>query len=208
MNSKQRVCLSVAALAAFQGIASANLIVNPGFESGLAGWTGFGNAFAEVAAPPVVEPYSGNGVAKMFGNFSGGFNVSGIFQEFPAVAGQAWSMDSYSRFSSADPMIGTGPATSNWAVMKLAFFDAGNVEIGNAESVILSGTFAADVWHDNAPINAIAPANTVKVQAFLLYLQPAFDGGAAQFDDVVVTPAPGAAALLGLAGLVASRRKR
>jgi MYXO-CTERM domain-containing protein len=204
-----RMCFAVGALVASVGsTAMGNVLANPGFESGLAGWTGFGNAFAEAANPPAVVPYAGNGVAKMFGNFSGGFNVTGIFQEFATTPGTSWTMDAYSRHFSGDAMVGAGLPNDNWAVMKIAFFDGSNVEIGNAERVILDGTFATDVWHDNLSITGIAPAGTVKLQAFLLYLQPAFAGGAAQFDDVSLVPTPGAATALGLAGVVALRRRR
>ena len=62
-----------------------NLLTNPGFEDGLNGWNVFGNAYPEAANPPEIVPFEGNGVAKMFGNFSGGFDVTGIFQEFVAA---------------------------------------------------------------------------------------------------------------------------
>lgn len=185
-----------------------NLLTNPGFEDGLNGWNAFGNAYPETNNPPQFEAYEGEGLVSMFGNFSGGFNVTGIFQEFPAAAGQAWTMDAYSRHWSGDAMIGSGAPDSNWVVMKIAFFDAGNAEIGAAERTILDGTFATDVWHDNDPVTGIAPAGTVKVQSFILYLQPLFDGGAAHIDNVSLVPAPGALALLGLGGLASVRRRR
>lgn len=212
---KTTLCLaSVSTLAVLVSAAHANMLVNPGFESGAgygaAGWITFGNGFTEVAAPPAIVPQSGNGVAKMFGGFSGSFSVSGMFQEFPTTAGDIWSMSVASRHFSGDAMIGAGAPSSNWAVMKLAFFDASNVELGFAavEATVLNGSFATDVWHQNGPISGAAPAGAVKVQAFLLYLAPGNDGGAAQFDDAVVIPAPGSAALLGVAGIVASRRRR
>jgi uncharacterized protein (TIGR03382 family) len=204
-----RMCFAVGALVAgLSSTAMGNVLANPGFEAGLSGWSAFGNAFAETTNPPAIQPLSGSGVAKLFGNFSGGFNVTGIFQEFATTPGTSWTMDSYSRHFSGDAMVGVGLPNDNWAVMKIAFFDAGNAEIGAAERVILDGTFATDVWHDNLSITGIAPAGTVKLQAFLLYLQPAFAGGAAQFDDVSLIPTPGSAAALGLAGVAALRRRR
>lgn len=205
---------SVSTIALLASAANANMLVNPGFEGatgyGATGWITFGNGFTEAAAPPAIVPQSGNGVAKMFGGFTGGFSVSGMFQEFPTAPGEMWSMSVASRHFSGDAMIGVGAPTSNWAVMKLAFFDASNAELGFAavESTILNGAFATDVWHQNGPISGAAPTGAVKVQAFLLYLAPGNDGGAAQFDDAVVIPAPGATALLGVAGILASRRRR
>ena len=164
---------------------ASNVLANPGFESGLENWTTFGNAFHEVAAPPAVVPQSGSGVLKMFGTFSGGFNVSGAFQTFGAAEGQTFTLDAASRHYSADPMLGAGPGADNWVVMKIAFFDAGGSEIAGAEEIILDGSSPTDTWIDNNAVSGTAPAGTRTVQALLLYLQPAFDGGAAYFDDVV-----------------------
>jgi len=206
-RSYRRIVCAVSA-ACLPGIASATALTNPGFESGLSGWITFGNVYAEAANPPQFVPNSGNGLVSMFGNFNGGFNVSGMFQQFVAAPGESWTMDVYSRHFSGDAMIGIGAPNTNWAVMKLAFFDAGNNEIGSAERTVLDGTFATDVWHDNLPINGIAPAGTVRVQSLLLYLQPAFGGGAAHFDDASVVPAPSALGLMGAAGLMGLRRRR
>lgn len=157
---------------------AANMLTNPDFETGdLTGWIPFGNTFHSIE--------TGGNAAKMFGNFSGGFNVSGMFQEFTAAPGDEFMMDADSFHLSSDPMIGAGAPDDNWVVMKIAFFDAAGAEIGAAEGTILDASFPTDVWVDNSPITGIAPAGTVKVQALLLYLQPEFDGGAAHIDNVV-----------------------
>ena len=200
--------VSLAILSAASAAHAGNLLTNPGFEDGLNGWIAFGNAYPESNNPPQFEAFEGNGLVSMFGNFSGGFNVTGIFQEFAASEGQAWTMDAYSRHWSGDAMFGNGAPDSNWVVMKIAFKDAGDIEIGSAERTILDGTFATDVWHDNDPITGIAPAGTAQVEAFILYLQPLFDGGAAHVDNVSLVPAPGAASLLLAGGLLVARRRR
>lgn len=184
----RHVVLAGVFLVATASLASAqNVLSNPGFESGLTGWIAFGNVYPEASNPPAIVPLSGNGVAKMFGTFSGGFGVSGMFQEFAAAPGSAWQLSSNARHFSGDAMIGQA-GTGNWVVQKIVFKDAGDVEIGAVESTILDGTFPADTWHPAAPIAAVAPAGTVQVEAFVLYLQPAFDGGAAQIDDVSFEP--------------------
>ena len=175
-----------AVLLAPAGVAQ-NLLVNGDFEAGLSGWSTFGNASAETANPPAVEPLSGTQLCKMFGNFSGGFDVSGIFQGFPATPGQSFTIDAWSRHWDGDPLIGGGPPNDNWVVMKIAFFDGGNVEIGGAEGTILDGNSPTNTWIDNASVTGIAPAGTMSVQALILYLQPNNDGGAAQIEDVSFT---------------------
>ncbi len=166
-----------------------NVLTNPGFEAGFTGWSVFGNSFVEPAAPPAVVPYAGNNVAKFFGTFSGGFGVSGFFQSYPAAPGQLWSLSAKSRHFSGDAMVGSGipsGGNGNWVVQKLIFRANGVDDIASAENTILDGTFATDQWFDNAPTLLVAPPTTTTVWAFLLYLQPAFDGGAAQIDNVTL----------------------
>ena len=177
------VVLAAMFIMAATGAFAQNMLVNPGFESGLSGWGAFGNAYPEGPNWPFI-PNNGNGIVSMFGNWWGVFNVSGIYQEFPTTAGETWEMHSFAKHSSADPMVGTGAPNSNWVVQKMAWFDAANNEIGGVESTILDGTYAQDVYHSAATISGVAPAGTVKVQALILYLQPMFDGGAAHVDDV------------------------
>ena len=183
--------LSALCLAALAPVGMAqNLLANPGFESGLVGWGAFGNSYAEPINPPAVSPRNGAFLCKMFGNFSGGFNVSGVFQAFPAVPGQQFTLDCWTRHFSGDPMLGTGLPNNNWAVMKIAFFNAGGNEIGNAERIVLDGNSVTDQWIDNPAVTGTAPVGTTSVQALLLYLQPGNVGGAAQFDDVEFTTPP------------------
>lgn len=197
---RRAVCAGALSLAlllvAGSALALTNELTNPGFESGLTGWTPFGNVFGETSNPPQFVPYEGNGVASMFGNFTGGFNVSGIFQQFPSVPGDVWRLKCQSRYWSGDAMIGQqGVGSSNWVVQKIAFFDAGNNEIGGVESTVLDGSFAADVWHDNTAVTGVSPAGTDHVQALILYLQPLYDGGAAHIDAVEFNKATDGAAV-------------
>jgi hypothetical protein len=190
VTSLQRLAFTGALLVAAVAPAfSQNVLTNPGFEAGFSGWTTFGNSFVEGANPPAVVPYAGNNVAKFFGGFSGGFSVSGFFQSYPAAPGQLWSLSSKSRHFSGDAMVGSAipsGGNGNWVVQKLIFRANGVDDIASAESIILDGTFATDTWFDNVPVLLVAPPTTTTVWAFLLYLQPAFDGGAAQIDNVTL----------------------
>lgn len=183
MRSAQRVALVVIAVLLTATLASANMLVNPGFEDGFNGWTPFGNAYVEADNGDQFVAYEGMYLCSMFGNWSGPWNVTGIFQEFPAAEGDEFSLSAKSRHWGGDPMIGIGAPNDNWVVQKIAFFDAIG-EIGAVESTILDGTFAPYVWHDNAAVVGTAPAGTIAVQALILYIQPADAGGAAHIDNV------------------------
>jgi hypothetical protein len=171
------------------GASAQNLLENPGFEDGVQGWgapgwIGFGNVYTEHINPGAgFYPRTGVNLMSMFGNWSWPWNVSGMFQEFPTMPGETWEMSCYSRHSWADPMGGVGLPFDNWAVMKIAWFDAGGAEIGGVETTILDGTYPTDEWFFNE-IAAVAPAGAVKLQALLLYIQPDVDGGACHVDDV------------------------
>ena len=174
----------------FFGAPPPNMLANPGFDvGGFDGWFTFGNAF--ISVPDEVSRSAPNS-GKMFGNFSGGFNVTGILQAFPASQGQNFTFSVYSHVRSLDPMVGAGPPNDNWAVMKIAFFDApaGGNEIGGAEVTIADGTTLQDQWHFNT-VTGTAPCGTQRVEALFLYLQPLFDGGACFVDDAsfVMEPA-------------------
>jgi hypothetical protein len=195
--------VSAAMLASGSAALAQNVLVNPGFESGLSGWTPFGNVFADTTTP-----LSGSGVAKMFGGFSGGFNVGGMFQTFPAAPGQNWSFSANFRHNTGDNLIGNGPANSNWVISKIEFRNAADQVTGFAESASFDGRNARDVWTPTTTGSLVAPANTASVWAFFLFLQPSFDGGAVLIDDASLVPAPGVAGLFGIAGLTLAGRRR
>ena len=225
MKSVRTMAVALSALLLMNVAAQANLLTNSTFQfavpgdpssSHLNGWSTFGNAFDGINNSGFVEDNTGimdSGSVKMFGNFSGGFDVTGTFQEFSAAPGSVWTMNADSRHNSDDAIPGDGPngmgsIDDNWAVMKIAFFDAANAEIGASEAIILDGTFATDVWHTHAPIMGVAPAGTTKVQGLLLYLQPGFDGGAGFFDNVSLVPEPSGLVMLLLGGLALLRNRR
>ena len=206
MTHRNKVALGFLVALGLPSLASANLLTNAGFEDGPPGfgaqdWIAFGNVFTEANTP-----LSGAQHAKLFGNFNPGFDVTGIFQEFPATPGSLWELDVWSRHNDGDQLTGVA-GTGNWAVQKIVFKDAGDAEIGAVESIVLDGTFPIDVWIDNAPIQGVAPAGTTQVEAFVLFLQPAQDGGAALIDDAAFVPEPAAFALVALGGILALRRR-
>ncbi len=197
---KLPVCGAVLAALLVPSLSAQNLLVNPSFEDAggsFAGWGAFGNANPIPANPPAVTPRTGNTLASLFGNFSGGFDVIGIFQSFPAAPGQTFTIDCWSRHFSGDALVGAGAPNDNWVVMKIAFFNGAGGEIAGFEGTVLDGTSPTDTWIDNAPVSGTAPAGTASVQALILFLQPGNAPGAAQIDDVEFTGPGGSAAYPG-----------
>lgn len=86
---------------------------NPGFESGtLSSWNRFGpNIFVENFAPK-----TGTRHAKIFGQFNGQENFTGIFQDLPARSGQVWRASAYLMTATNDALQG-----ANRVEMKLEF---------------------------------------------------------------------------------------
>lgn len=180
-------CVVMVLLATVTTASAQNLLANPGFETGPTGgvpasWTGFGNVFAERNSAPQFVAYEGSRLVSMYGNWSGPYNASGIYQEFASVEGDQWQLSVKSRHWGDDPLTGNAGAGGNFMVQKIVFKDAADVEIGAAETIILDGTYATDTWFDNVPTVGIAPAGTVQVEAMILYLQALDAGGAGQVD--------------------------
>ncbi len=156
----------------------ANTLVDGSFDAGIADFTTFGNAFASDAAGGEPE-----GMIKLFGNFSGGFDVTGAFFEYPACEGNEYELSACGLHTSGDAISGVGAPDDNWVVIKIAYFDAGGNEIGACEATILDGNSPTDVAI-TASTSCAAPVGTESVQALILYLQPGNDGGAAYVDNL------------------------
>lgn len=175
-------CVVMVLIATVTTASAQNYLANPGFETGPTGgvpasWTGFGNVFTERNSAPQFVAYEGTKLVSMYGNWSGPYNVSGIFQEFASTEGDQWSLGVKSRHWSGDPVLG-----DNFVVQKIVFKDAADVEIGAVETVVLNAASATDTWFDNTPVVGIAPAGTAQVEAMILYVQALDAGGAGHFD--------------------------
>jgi len=169
------------------GPASANVLVNPGFESPVIvqpppeyygagdGWTSFGGGIFTLDAIVGTPPNSGAQLVKMFGGC-----CSGAYQQFPAVAGETWNGGVWMRNSSVDPMGGGQVAAVN-----IEWWTAdGLTQI----SFISNGTFTAasplDVWTLQT-ITGVAPAGTGFARLVIITgdFQPGGPAGAPYYDD-------------------------
>ena len=217
MNNKFiRVCLGLMATALFATTASANLLVNGGFEdqpfagaeeAGAGdGWSTYGAPFRIQQAGAGCEPiscagaYEGTVSLKIFGD-------AGVFQDFSAVEGDSfeggvWAINP----QNADQLSG-----GQIGLAALIFLDAGGNVISDVVSNILDSASTIDEWTE-LTLSGVAPAGTATAR-FQVFTTgggggaPRFD--AAYFDNVAAVPVPAAVWLMGsgLLGLMGMRKK-
>lgn len=209
-NSK--TLLAVMAAVSIVSFASAqNMLQDPGFENGLTGWTAFGNALQityNATSNNGPAPYAGTGELKEYGPFNGqDYAASGVFQSFSASAGQQFVGSGFMQNWSGDPMQG-----GNFAILQVAFYNTGGTQLSYFNSTAeIDATTATNAWDSMSTGTVTAPANTSKVQFFVLFLQhPANTGGSAWADNVSMqaVPLPSASIVFGIAtlGLLIRRR--
>src|SRR6185436_11169512 len=96
-----------------------NALANPGFESGsLANWTTYGahTLLENIRNLPV---HDGTNVFRVYGQFSGSENYSGIYQDITAASGQTFTTNGWVFTPSWDQIAG-----ANTAWIEVSFRDA------------------------------------------------------------------------------------
>ena len=206
------LCLAVAA-----SPAAADIVNNGGFELGTGedadGWNQLeivgGGAFADTVRSPggfVASPYEGDFFMYMDVVGASDFGPVSEIQQQTSV-GSIIGGNTY-EFSFAS--IGNaGPGTV--AFYEVSWFDGDGSNGGGPQgSATGLQTFSlGSEWGLTTVSDLVAPAGADSMFIQIRLVTGAFDGatGWAGIDAVTVTPAPGALALLGLAG-IASRRRR
>ncbi len=170
----------------------ANLLANPGFETGLAEWTvSGGNVYPE---SDVVR--GGTGSAKIFGQFNGAANESGMHQEAAAEPGAIYRADVW-LFTPADDRIAGG--NSAWA--EVSFHDPEGEVLGLFRSAAMTSASPANLWR-RFPVNLRvdsgtggvletdaaleAPPGTATLRKRLVFRQVGNAAGSVRFDDAVL----------------------
>ncbi len=173
-----------------------NALLNPGFEIGeLSNWQTYGSGFntllQHVSSVPV---RSGTNVFKVFGQFTGGENYSGLYQDLPTAPGMSYTANGWAYTPANDRLAG-----ANTAWIEVTFRDAGLSILGFYRSAIFTADTPAGDWHNLTVTNhlnpatyqiigsvtdLIAPAGAELVRYQVVFRQPATAAGAVLFDDL------------------------
>lgn len=173
-----------------------NALLNPGFELGeLANWQTYGSGFntlpQHISGVPV---RSGSNVFKVFGQFTGGENYSGLYQDVPTAPGMSYTASGWAYTPANDRLAG-----GNTVWIEVTFRDAGLNILSFYRSAIFTADTPAGDWHDltvNNQLNPatyqvidsvtklIAPAGAELVRYQVVFRQPATAAGAVLFDDL------------------------
>ncbi|MEK6701309.1 MAG: glycoside hydrolase family 16 protein [Planctomycetota bacterium] len=149
----------------------------PGAGGPLYYWTKFGQAYNDTNAPR-----TGQRTAKLFGNFTGSFNNSGIYQDVPATPGSRWRASSYWLTRSADAIAG-----ANTTAINIEFRSAAGTLLSYQSTPAIDASTIRDVYV-RREVQAVAPPNTATVRVVLIFFQPAMAAGSAMIDDVELIP--------------------
>lgn len=190
------VLWGLSAVLAGAAFAPANVISNPGFESGLPPWTGAPVPSIANTAVQSDVTHSGSGAAQFTVVGGGASGSTMLFQSFP-VQQQITSLSFWYRMDAV-------AATSLRLDLALE---------GGGGPFFVVPPIQADTWVQFvAPPQALLLPNRNAIRLYALTQQggPLPVGGRIWVDDVVVTgvPAPGAASALACGGLLALGRRR
>jgi beta-glucanase (GH16 family) len=206
-------------LTIFAGSAlAANILTNPGFETGdFTGWTTFGNSIPNVSVEGnEATPHAGNYYLKVFGQFIGATNYSGVYQENPSSPGVTYSADGWVYTLGSD---GGGIHGEDAIWVEVSFRDASNNALALYRSTVVTGNNLAhiadtsnglNVWFDlqitnqcsfnnptaqvqtpgsvtNTVSSLVAPTGTVSVRYQVVFAQgPDNADGSMYFDDLTL----------------------
>lgn len=196
------LCLITVIAFASQALA-ANILLNPGFESGSSGWTlytpqGAGGNVFETQNPT----HGGVNVYKNWGCWCNDTNVNSVYQDNPSGAGSTYNASGFARSgNNGDQINGL-----NEAWLEVDFLDAGGSVIERYDSQHLDSTASTTEWTECFITNKVhvvygtniasvstlvAPAGTKTVRFYAKYLQILGGGGSAQFDDMTLNQLTG-----------------
>jgi hypothetical protein len=182
VNQRRLVRAACLALAAGAGSAAQGQILNAGFETAgtngavFANWIDFGNGGPNIFRSSEVVR-TGAFSAKIFGQFSGDFNVSGFFQDKTTTVDQVWDAQAYFQHITGDALAGTNVVAMN------VEFRASNGDLLEYWGVdALTAATPRNAWQLGSVL-AVAPDEAVTARLAFLFVQPDIEAGAGHIDD-------------------------
>jgi len=160
---------------------------NGGFEDNggsLAAWTKFGDWINNVGSGNQ-HVRTGSESLKLYGQFNGVTNYSGVTQGLTVTPGQELTATASAFIAANDSIAGSG----NFVDLKFDYFSEPHGEFGSPEYLgsdsvnLANGNSANNQWLTKQ-LNAVAPAGAVEARGVLVYGQVANAGGAVNVDDV------------------------
>ena len=164
---------------------------NGGFEDNggsIAHWTKFGDTLINNISTGNENVDEGAEALKMFGQFNGSQNFSGIEQGISVSPGEELRASARSFVNAADSISGTG----NAVYFKIDYYSKNYGLFGTSEYISSSSITIADgstqnnTWMDNELVS-IVPNGAVEARLAIVFEQNNNDGGAVYVDDVQFT---------------------
>jgi beta-glucanase (GH16 family) len=193
---------------------AANILTNSGFETAsLAGWTPFGaNNYSQSGAGVA---HGGVNYCKVYGQFNGATNYTGIYQDNPSAPGAIYSADGWAYSLSSDYIRG-----QDLIWLEVSFRDASYNTLALYRSVVVSSNNIAsygglNTWFDlqitnqcsftnasklilspgtvtNAVTSLVAPSGTVYARYQIVFEQGKDNAsGSIYFDDLTLNQTGG-----------------
>ncbi|HEX5221033.1 MAG TPA: glycoside hydrolase family 16 protein [Verrucomicrobiae bacterium] len=189
---------------------NSGVLLNGNFETGqLAPWVGkaFGNANPSggvvvstngLVWDPTINANNNQGIrnpafgaysVKAYGNFDGGPNTPGFFQDVDAVPGSLWRATIQARTQNTDYI-----RPDNKAVVEVSFLDGVDNVLARYASQVFNTNMPINTWINLDVTNRIlptvgttnrlqAPPGTVKARFEVTYFQNLYEVGSIYFDD-------------------------
>jgi len=193
-------------------------LLNGNFESGnLAPWVGKGFCCANPAGGNIFDtnglvwdpnlnannnqgirnPAIGLYSCKVYGNFSGGPNAPGFYQDIDALPGSVWTATIKARTQNTDYI-----RASNHALAEVSFLGLADTVLARYSSASFTASTPINSWRDldinqqTVPITAVtnqlvAPPGTLKARFEVTFFQNLYEVGSIYFDEaqlVEITP--------------------
>jgi hypothetical protein len=191
------------------GLQAANVLNNPGMESGTASWTAYDSqpgwdSYAIGTAPLV---HTGANSFKVYAGWNSDPNYQGQYQDYGAGAGAVFNGTAWFFTPSSDLLVGTygagtSPDSGNTVWVEVTFRDAASNVLGLYRSGVFDSSYAADAWVElpitkqcnpatgqvtNTVTTFTAPAGTTFARYQVVLKQSGNVGaGAAFIDDMVL----------------------